>query len=85
MRISLPLGLPLLRYIARWQAAGYRVELIFLQLASADEAMRGRELAAKTATALVDMRHGSLEHLYPQTASTAARAQEAAVEYVKSA
>lgn len=28
-----------LRRIARWQAAGYRVELIFLRLASADEAI----------------------------------------------
>ncbi len=28
-----------LRHIARWQAAGYRIELIFLRLASADEAV----------------------------------------------
>ena len=28
-----------LRHIARWRAAGYRVELIFLRLASADEAV----------------------------------------------
>lgn len=47
-------------------------------------AIRARELAAKTGTALVVMRHGTLEHLYPQTASTVPRAQEAAVEYVKS-
>lgn len=32
-------GRAYLRHISRWQAAGYRVELIFLQLASADEAV----------------------------------------------
>jgi predicted ABC-type ATPase len=32
-------GRAYLRHIARWQAAGYRVKLIFLQLASADEAI----------------------------------------------
>ena len=32
-------GRTYLRHIARWRAAGYRVELIFLRLASADEAV----------------------------------------------
>jgi len=32
-------GRAYLRHIAQWQAAGYRVELIFLKLASADEAV----------------------------------------------
>ena len=32
-------GRAYLRHIARWRAAGYRVELIFLRLASADEAV----------------------------------------------
>ncbi|MDD2691055.1 MAG: zeta toxin family protein [Simplicispira sp.] len=32
-------GRAYLRHIARWRAAGYRVELIFLRLASADEAL----------------------------------------------
>lgn len=32
-------GRAYLRHIARWQEAGYRVELIFLQLANADEAV----------------------------------------------
>ena len=32
-------GLGYLRHIARWRRAGYRVELIFLRLANADEAV----------------------------------------------
>lgn len=32
-------GRAYLRHIARWQAAGYRVEMIFLRLVSADEAV----------------------------------------------
>lgn len=32
-------GRAYLRHIARWRSAGYRVELIFLRLASADEAV----------------------------------------------
>ncbi len=32
-------GKTYLRHMARWQAAGYRVKLIFLKLASADEAI----------------------------------------------
>lgn len=47
-------------------------------------AVRARELAAKTGTALVVIRHGSLEHLYPQTPQAAPHVQEAAVEYGKS-
>lgn len=47
-------------------------------------ALRARELAAKTGTALVVVRNGTLEHLYPQITQPGPYKREAAIEYGKS-
>lgn len=47
-------------------------------------AMRARELAARTGTALIVLRHGTVEHEYPQSAPATQRVQESTVQYGKS-
>jgi hypothetical protein len=44
-------------------------------------AQRARETAARTGTAIVVMRNGVLEHLYPQPSSTPAEVREKKSDY----
>lgn len=46
-------------------------------------ARRARQIAAQTGTAIVVVRGGALEHLYPQPEATAHSVQEPADEYGK--
>lgn len=62
------------------ESADLRGSWIALQRA----AIRARELAVKTGTALIVLRHGTVEHLYPQSLSATRRVQESSVEYGKS-
>ncbi len=46
-------------------------------------AKRARQIAAQTGTAIVVVRDGALEHVYPQAEATAHTVQESAAEYGK--
>jgi len=46
-------------------------------------AVRARQIAAQTGTALVVVRNGVLEHVYPQPETTTTRVQEPAADYGK--